>query len=141
MIKDEQLSKNFTLSEMTESITANLYNIDNTPNQKQIDNLKMLCQQVLQQARDDFGKPIHVNSGFRCAELNKKVGGVKTSYHLKGQAADLHVDNEKDGFFLSALLLRSKYTDLVLLEKRNGRYWVHVQWSMAPRHKFQQDYK
>lgn len=139
-MEDKELSKNFTLKEMCASLTADLYNIDNTPKQKEIDNLTMLCQKVLQQARDDFGKPIHVNSGFRCLELNKKVGGKKNSYHLKGQAADLHVDNEKEGFFLSALLLRSKYTDLVLLEKRKGRYWIHVQWSMAPRHKFQQDY-
>lgn len=136
-----QLSKNFSLTEMTASLTADLYNIDNTPNKMQVENLKRLCQDVLQQARDDFGKPIHVNSGFRSKELNKKVGGVANSYHLKGQAADLHVDNEKDGFLLSALLLRSKYTDLVLLEKKKGRYWIHVQWSMAPRHKFSQVYK
>lgn len=140
-MEDQQLSKNFTLQEMCSSLTANLYGIDNTPNQKQIDNLKMLCQQVLQQARDDFGHPIHVNSGFRSKELNKKVGGVANSYHLKGQAADLHVDNEGQGFQLAALLLRSKYTDEVILEKRKGKYWIHVQWSMAPRHKFFQDYK
>lgn len=139
-MEDKQLSKNFTLKEMCASLTAELYNIKNEPTQKDIDNLTRLCQNVLQQARDDFGKPIHVNSGFRCKELNEKVGGKKNSYHLKGQAADLHVDNEKEGFFLSALLLRSKYTDLVLLEKRKGRYWIHVQWSMAPRHKFSQDY-
>lgn len=140
-MEDQQLSKNFTLKEMCASLTANLYNIDNTPNQKQIDNLKMLCQEVLQQARDDFGHPIHVNSGFRCAELNKKVGGAAKSYHLKGQAADLHVDNESQGFYLAALLLRSKYTDEVILEKMKGKYWIHVQWSMAPRHKFFQIYK
>lgn len=139
-MEDKQLSKNFTLKEMCASLTAELYNIKNEPTQKDVDNLTRLCQSVLQQARDDFGKPIHVNSGFRCKELNEKVGGKKNSYHLKGQAADLHVDNEKEGFFLSALLLRSKYTDLVLLEKRKGRYWIHVQWSMAPRHKFSQDY-
>lgn len=139
-MEDKQLSKNFTLREMCASLTAELYNIKNEPTQKDVDNLTRLCQNVLQPARDDFGKPIHVNSGFRCKELNDKVGGKKNSYHLKGQAADLHVDNEKEGFLLSALLLRSKYTDLVLLEKRKGRYWIHVQWSMSPRHKFSQDY-
>lgn len=139
-MEDLQLSKNFTLSEMCASLTANLYNIDNTPDKKSVENLKMLCQKVLQQARDDYGKPLHINSGYRCSELNKKVGGKSNSYHLKGQAADIHVDNEKEGFYLCALLLRSKYTDLVLLERRKGRYWIHVQWSMAPRHKFSQDY-
>lgn len=137
---DKQLSKNFTLREMCASTTAEIYNIDNTPDAKAVANLERLCQDVLQQARDDYGKPIHVNSGYRCAALNAKVGGKKNSYHLKGMAADLHVDGEKDGFFLSALLLRSKYTDLVLMERRKSKYWIHVQWSMAPRHRFSQDY-
>lgn len=136
-----QLSKNFTLDEMCASTTAEIYHIDNSPNNKEISNLQRLCQEVLQPARDDYGKPIHVNSGYRCQELNAKVGGKKNSYHLKGMAADLHVDCEKDGFFLSALLLRSKFTDLVILERRKLKYWIHVQWSMAPRHKFIQDYE
>lgn len=138
---DCQLSKNFTLREMTASYTADIYHIDNTPNTKEMANLQRLCQDVLQQARDDYGKPIHVNSGFRCPALNAKVGGKKNSYHLKGMAADLHVDCEKDGFLLSALLLRSKWTDLVIMERRKLKYWIHVQWSMAPRHKFTQDYE
>lgn len=136
-----QLSKNFTLEEMCASSTAEIYHIDNTPTDKEIGNLKRLCQEVLQQARDDFGKAIHVNSGYRCEKLNAKVGGKKNSYHLKGMAADLHVDGEKDGFYLSALLLRSRLTDLVILEKRGKKFWIHVQWSMAPRHKFIQDYE
>lgn len=139
-MEDEQLSKNFSLKEMCASQTAAIYNIDNTPTAKDIANLKRLCADVLQQARDDFGKPMHINSGYRCEKLNAKVGGKKNSYHLKGMAADVHVDSEKDGFLLAALLLRSKYTDLVLLEKRKYKYWIHVQWSMAPRHRFSQDY-
>lgn len=139
-MEDRQLSKNFTLREMCASMTAEIYKIDNTPNEKQVQNLQRLCADVLQQARDDYGKPMHVNSGFRSEKLNAKVGGKKNSYHLKGMAADIHVECEKDGFHLAALLLRSKYTDLVLLEKRKHKYWIHVQWSMAPRHKFSQDY-
>lgn len=138
---DFQLSKNFSYSEMIASYTADIYHIDNVPGSKEMANLQRLCQDVLQQARDDFGKPIHVNSGYRCKELNTKVGGKANSYHLKGMAADLHVECEKDGFLLSALLLRSKFTDLVILERRKLKYWVHVQWSMAPRHKFIQDYE
>lgn len=139
-LHDEQLSKNFTLREMCNSITAKNHGIDNTPDAASIDRLRTLCKDVLQQARDSWGKPIHVNSGYRSAALNKAVGGKKNSYHLTGQAADLHVENEGEGFTLSALLLRSKLTDLVLLEKRGRKFWIHVQWSMAPRHKFSQDY-
>lgn len=139
-MEDIQLSENFTLKEMCASQTAEIYHIANEPNEKQKANLKRLCEDVLQQARDDYGMPMHVNSGFRSEKLNAKVGGKKNSYHLKGMAADIHVQGERDGFLLSALLLRSKYTDLVLLERRKSKYWIHVQWSMAPRHKFSQDY-
>lgn len=140
-LHDEQLSKNFSLREMCSSQTARIYSIDNTPDQATIERLRTLCKDVLQQARDTWNKPIHVNSGFRSKALNKAVGGKQNSYHLSGQAADLYVDGEKDGFALSALLLRAKLTDLVLLERRGKKYWIHVQWSMAPRHKFSQDYE
>lgn len=138
-MQDEQLSKDFKLSEMIASTTATIRHIDNTPPKKIVDRLRILCQEVLQQARDTYGKPIHVNSGYRSTELNKAVGGQANSYHLKGQAADLHVDSESDGYYLSALLLRSNIADLVILEKRGRKIWVHVQYSMAPRHKFIQD--
>lgn len=140
-MQDEQLSKDFKLSEMTASTTAVLMQIDNTPPKECVDRLRILCKEVLQQARDTYGKSIHINSGYRSKELNKAVGGQANSYHLKGQAADLHVETEKDGYLLSALLLRSNLTDLVILEKRGRKIWVHVQYSMAPRHKFIQDKK
>lgn len=135
-----QLSKNFTLEEMCSSTTADIYKIKNEPNEEQKENLNILCNKVLQPTRDDFGKPIHVNSGFRSAELNKKVGGKVNSYHLQGKAADLHVDGRSEGAYLSALLLRCNLTDLVILEKRGKKFWVHVQWSYAPRHKYIQDF-
>lgn len=139
-MEDKQLSYNFSLSEMCASLTAQYRGIENVPGAKEIKNLTTLCDKILQPARNQFGKPIHVNSGYRCPVLNKAVGGVKNSYHLTGQAADLHVENEREGFYLSALLLQSEYTDLVILERKGKRYWIHVQWSMAPRHKFSQKY-
>lgn len=137
---DEQLSENFSLREMCASLTAKYRGIDNTPDSDSINRLRTLCTEVLQPARNQFGKPIHVNSGYRSIALNKAVGGKSNSYHLTGQAADLHVESEEEGFYLSTLLLQSRLTDLVLLERRGRRYWVHVQWTMAPRHKFLQDY-
>lgn len=137
---NEQLSPNFSLDEMCASLTAKIRGINNEPGPKEIENLRTLCAKVLQQARDDYGKPMHINSGYRSKELNKAVGGKANSYHLRGQAADIYCENEADGFHMAALLLRSKYCDLVLLEKRGKKYWIHVQWSMCPRHKFCQDY-
>lgn len=140
-MKDLQLSNNFTLKELTRSSAAETYNLDNTPKSAAIENLKILCEKILQPTRDELKKPIIVNSGYRSQEVNKKVGGVSTSYHLKGQAADLHVDNTQEGARLSALLLSHKLTDLVILEKRGRKVWVHVQWSYAPRHIYKQDFK
>lgn len=133
-----KLSKYFTLEEMTRSTTAQNHNLDNTPNDAQVANLKILCSEVLDQAREDYG-PIAVNSGFRSKEVNKLVGGKPNSYHLNGKAADIHCDNTTQGFTLCALLLRSEITDLVILEKRGRKVWVHVQWSDAPRHHFNID--
>lgn len=53
------------------------------------DSVKALVDNVLQPLRDAWGRPLLVNSGFRCPELNAKVGGVPTSQHLKGEAADI----------------------------------------------------
>lgn len=133
-----QLSKNFTLEEMTRSLTAEMHHIDNTPNAAQTANLKTLCDKVLEQAREDFG-PMLITSGYRTPELNKLVGGVSTSYHLKGMAADIHCNYQQECYRLAALLLRSDYCDMVIVERRKRKYWVHVQWSDVPRHKLTAD--
>lgn len=140
-MQDEQLSTNFTLKELTRSMTAEAHGLDNTPSTAEIHNLRILATQVLQPARDIINKPFIINSGYRSKEVNKAVGGVSNSYHLKGQAADIHVDNAAMGAAVSAALLSSELTDMVILEKRKGNYWVHVQWSFAPRHLYRQDLK
>lgn len=139
-MKDIQLSENFKLSEMIFSTTAEIEHIDNTPTQQVIDNLRILCREVLQQARNDYGK-MHVNSGYRCKALNKAVGGKANSYHLTGQAADIYADNFAKGNYLSSLLLRASITDLVILEHRGKKWWVHVQWSYSPRHRYISNYE
>ena len=53
------------------------------------DSVKALVEKVLQPLRDAWGKPLAINSGFRCPEVNKAVGGVPTSQHTKGEAADV----------------------------------------------------
>lgn len=85
-----KLSENFTLEEMLVSSTASKYGINNTPNASAKANLTMLCQKLLQPIREKFGKSIIVTSGYRCSALNSKVGGSKTSQHMKGQAADIN---------------------------------------------------
>ena len=83
-----RLSTNFTLEEFTRSQTAIRQNIDNTPTEEHSENLKLLCEMVLQPVRDHFG-PIAINSGYRGVVLNKTIGGSFKSQHCQGQAADI----------------------------------------------------
>ncbi len=53
------------------------------------DSVKALVEKVLQPLRDSWGKPLAINSGYRCPEVNRAVGGVPTSQHTKGEAADV----------------------------------------------------
>lgn len=90
-----KLSKNFSIEEMTFSVTANNHGIDNTPNAEARKALQRLCVEVLQPIRDAYGQPIIVTSGYRCPALNAAVGGVKNSQHVLGQAADIKAVNPK----------------------------------------------
>ena len=86
----------FTLKEMTESRTAKSCQIDNEPKEEYIkDNLKKVMY-ILDLTRVYIGKPIHINSGYRCKKLNEIVGGVSNSMHTKGLAADFRTAFEPD---------------------------------------------
>lgn len=84
------LTPHFSLEELTFSSTALRHGLDNTPDEDQTSNLTRLCQTLLEPARDLLGGvAFHVDSGFRCAELNALVRGVPTSAHKDGRAADI----------------------------------------------------
>lgn len=124
---NEKLSDHFTLDEMTRSNTAITCHLNNTPNKEQKDNLIFLCTKVLEPTRNKWGKPIVITSGFRSKELNKQVGGVPTSYHCKGLAADIKISSEEEGKNLATLLGKQPNTDLVLFEHSKNCKWIHVQ--------------
>lgn len=128
-----KLSKNFTLEELVFSITANNHGIDNTPNKEAKAALKRLAVDVLQPIRDAWGKPIVVTSGYRCPWLNTKVGGVKTSQHILGQAADIKASNPADNgklFRLIKQMIEKKQIKVGQLIWEYGTKtvpkWVHV---------------
>ena len=84
-----QLTKHFSLEELIASEAAVRLGIDNTPTDEILLNLQALAA-GLELARSALGgRPIHVNSGYRCHALNKKIGGAKNSQHMKGLAADI----------------------------------------------------
>ena len=89
------LSRNFTLSELTKSDTAIRKGINNNPNAEQIEKLKALCENILQPVRDHFGR-VKVTSGFRSVDLCLAIGSSSNSQHARAEAADFEcvgVDN------------------------------------------------
>lgn len=103
--------KYFSLTELTYSSKARELHIDNTPfSYSIIDNLTNLIENLLDPVREMWGKPLHVNSGYRCLALNKAVGGKPTSQHLKGEAADITAGSKADNKKLFEMI---KASDLV----------------------------
>ena len=89
------MTTNFTIEELTRSSFAIRNNIDNTPNEKQTENLRFVANN-LEYIREKLGNyPILVTSGFRNKEVNKAVGGVRNSDHLEGLAVDIIIKNNK----------------------------------------------
>ena len=80
------LSQNFSLRELTKSQTAERKGISNEPSEEHIENLKLLCTNVLQKVRDEFGV-VSISSGYRSPELCEALGSKSTSQHARGQAA------------------------------------------------------
>jgi zinc D-Ala-D-Ala carboxypeptidase len=85
-----KLSEHFTLEEMTHSQTAVRKGLDNTPTPEVLKNLKALCKNLLDPIRKLAGHPITVSSGYRSPAVNRAIGGVRTSQHVSGEAADIN---------------------------------------------------
>lgn len=121
-------SKYFTMVEMTDSNTARLNKIDNAPTEEHEKNLKELMD-FLDSLREYWKGPIRVTSGYRSEKLNEKVGGVKTSAHNVGYAADLKpYSNDMDKFMKVAKeWIEDKDFDEFIEEKDdNGGHWLHI---------------
>ncbi len=124
--------KYFTINELTRSTTARLNGIDNTPSQQVINNLTALVDNVLDPLREAWGKPIHVNSGYRCPALNKAVGGVPASQHMLGEAADITAGSREANRQLYSLMRQLKLPVDQAINEYDFR-WIHV--SYGPRHR------
>jgi hypothetical protein len=128
-----RLTPHFTLAELTFSQTAARENIENRPNAEQIENLRLLCLNILEPVRVGIGKPITVTSGFRSARLNKAVGGAPSSQHLTGQAADIVCfAMPAKALFKRIIRMRLPY-DQLIYEGTKNTAWVHVSYDAARR--------
>jgi hypothetical protein len=127
------LSKSFTLNELTKSQEATRLGINNTPGEEQIQNLKILCENILQPIRDFYGMPVSVSSGYRSTALCEAIGSSSKSQHTKGQAADFEIFNiaNKD---LADWIVQNLDYDQCILEFWNendpNSGWVHCSYSI-----------
>ena len=124
--------KYFTIKELCKSSTAIQRKIDNTPNSEIVNNLEKLVEFILDPLREKYGKPIHVNSGYRCPALNKAVNGSKTSQHMSGLAADITAGSVAKNKILFNLVQELNLPFDQLIDEKNFR-WVHVSYSDKPR--------
>lgn len=125
-----QITKNFSLSELTKSSTAVRFDIDNTePPERVLTKLIALCENILQPTRNMLGR-IDVNSGYRCLELNRRLGSSDTSQHVSGEAADIEHGGVMSNYDLACWMRDNLDYDKIILEfytpgdPRSG--WVHV---------------
>ena len=134
-----ELTRNFSLLELTKSDTAIRKGINNNPNAEQIEKLKALCENILQPVRDHFGR-VKVTSGFRSVELCTAIGSSAISQHAKAEAADFEcvgVDNAELADWIHREL---PYDQLILEfytpgEPNSG--WIHCSYTEGmPRKQF-----
>ena len=132
MAETIRLSKNFALSEMVKSATAERLNVDNSPSDIHLVNLTHLVIHILQPVRDEFGV-ITINSGYRSPALNAKVGGSKTSQHCNGQAADFESFSTPNPD-LAKWIANNLEFDQLILEFYDGvnpnSGWVHCSYNL-----------
>jgi len=129
---DMNLSEHFSLRELTKTKTG----IENVPNEEQVNNLKRVCgwlEQLRRRWNNLYGEgddPIIINSGFRSPEVNKAVGGVSTSNHLTGCAADIRCIGMEQALRYAAILLdisdlNNEDFDELLIEQKTHVVWIH----------------
>jgi len=116
----------FTLSELIKSDTANRLKIDNMPRGYEYISLTRLVLNTLEPLRELCGHPIQITSGFRCEALNKAVGGVPNSQHIKGEAVDITAGSIEANKRMFELAVDYVPFDQIILEQ--GGKWVHISY-------------
>ena len=128
-----KLSENFSLIELTKSQTAERKGIDNTPSTEHQENLKSLCEMVLQPVRDHFSRVVTISSGYRSEELCLAIGSKTTSQHAKGEAADFEIYGLSNKELADYINENLDYDQLILeywKESDPNSGWVHCSFSL-----------
>ena len=126
-----KLSNNFSLKEMTASQTAERKGISNNPSEDHMNNLKELCENILQKVRDHYGKVVSVSSGYRSPELCVAIGSSVNSQHAKGQAADFEVYGLSNAELCKYIAENLDFDQLILEYHNIGEPnsgWIHCSY-------------
>ena len=142
--------KYFTISELLRSDTAIKRGLWNGANLEVEENLRSLVERVLDPLREAYGRPVYVNSGYRCPKLNNLVGGSPNSQHMRGEAADIVAVTKgagdcgskpamrvsggvspEENLKLGKLIEQFGNFDQLIYEqcdKHGNPRWIHVSW-------------
>ena len=124
-----KLTEHFTVEELTASPTARAKGIANTPTPDHLENMKYVCEKILEPVRRQFGKPITINSSYRCPALNKAVGGSTTSQHVNGEAVDFEINGISNKVVADWVSENLEFDQVILEFYSEGELnsgWVHA---------------
>ncbi len=113
------LGRYFSWDEMLNSSTAVKHGIDNIPNEDEIRVIREFVKRLLDPLRIAYDNPIRITSGYRCRELNRLVGGVTESQHMKGEAADCMIDDYASVLLGVLLMSQLPFDQAILYEQKN----------------------
>ena len=120
------LTLHVSVAEFERSEAAIKHGISNKMNEFEKERAIELCKNVFEPIRAYVGKPIKINSGFRSAALNKRIGGAKTSQHVLGEAMDLDL-HDRDLF---EWILDNVEFDQIIFEggTEDNADWFHISY-------------
>jgi len=122
------ISKHITFDEATQSPTALRNGITNEPTSEILNNMQRVANACFEPLRVWYGKPIKINSFFRCTLLNEKVGGSKTSQHVKGEAIDISAGSKEENKKLFDWCKANLKFDQLINEYNYS--WIHISFSI-----------
>lgn len=124
----DNISKHISYEEATQSPTALRLGIKNVPDEAHLAAMKLVANSCFEPLREWYGKPLKINSFFRCDALNKAVGGSKTSQHCKGEAIDISAGSKEENKKLFDWIKANLKFDQLINEY--DFTWVHVSFSI-----------
>jgi hypothetical protein len=133
-----KVSAHFALAEFTRSESAKRHGVSNEPTPEHLENLKLLCEKVLEPIRMKFG-PINISSGYRSKALNHYIGGSLNSQHCEAKAADIDMDGMggASNTEIFNYIKDSLDFDQLIWEfgENNKPDWVHVSYNAGKNRK------